>query len=515
MAHAVGLKVDPKSGEPLYRQIFDQVVSRIEARAFPPGYKLPPARLLARELSTHRNTVARAYGDLEAAGFVSSQVGRGTFVERPSTSSHAKAGVTGASDRTSDRRQMAWSSLLSRAVRAEWLGRADRYARRPPGRDMVNLARMQPSEDLIPHELMMRCLTHVGRERGAAAMTYAPTDGLLRLRTAIAEDLSSRGVPTNADDVLITSGSQQAIDLLARALVNPGETVLIDTTSYSHAIELFATTGARLVAVPSDVDGPDPKALERLARADVKLLYLMPNGHNPTGRTISAERRRELVAWSQASGIPIIEDDYGAGLALDGEPELPALRALDGEVVYVSTFSKRLIPALRVGFLVCPAALKPSLVSLKRVTDLGTSALLQHALAEFMERGYLRAHMNRILPEYRVRRDALTAALRKYLPSDVKWHRPNHGVVFWLQLPSGLDVDEVFEEAFRQGVQVSPGPIWSVDSAVDRDNGFRVAFCSESPERLTEGARRLGKAIRLVASRAPHDRSQVATAEIA
>ncbi len=494
MGHSVGLAIDPRKDEPIHRQIFDQIVARIHSRAFPPGYKLPPTRVLARELSTHRNTVARAYGDLEAAGFVTGSVGRGTYVEeaRPETRAAPRAQVT---------QPMPWQALVARAARPEVLGRAERWARRVEDRDVVNLARMQPSEDLLPVELMRRCLTRAMAQHGARAMSYAPPEGVPRLREQIAQELSSRGVPATPEDVLVTSGSQQGLDLVARTLVNPGETILVESTTYSGAIDLFRLAGARLVALPGDDDGPDPAALERVNRSDVKALYLMPTGHNPTGRTMPVERRRALVAWSRAAGIPIIEDDFVAGLSLEEREEPPHLRALDGDVIHLSTFSKRLIPSLRVGYVVAPDALRPSLRSMKRVIDLSSSAILQHALAEFIERGYLRAHTTRTTREYRARRDALVAALRRSMPEEVGWHVPTHGIVLWLSLPPGLDPDLAHEEALRQGVLVSPSTMWSVDPHTPP--GLRLAFCAEPEQRLVEGARRLGKALKTLLARTP------------
>jgi len=495
----VGLKLDGKTGEPIYRQLFDQIVARIQSRAFPPGYKLPPTRTLAELLGTHRNTVARAYADLEAAGFVASSVGRGTFVEERAPENVAR-GEAGAPSPT---RAMPWASLLSRGARPDVLHRAERYASHPPGKDVVNLTRMQPSPDLIPHELMRRCIDRVLKDLGSRAMTYAPPQGVMRLREQVALDLGSRGIGATADDVLITSGSQQAIDILTRALVNPGEAVLVDTTTYSGAIDVFALGGARLLPVGQDAHGPDMGALRRLARSDVKALYLMPNGHNPTGRTTSAERRRELTAWSRASGIPLIEDDYGAGLVLDDSPSPPYLRALDGDVLHLSTYSKRLIPALRIGFVVCPPAMRAPLVSLKRVLDLGTSAVLQHALAEFMERGYLRAHTSRVVAEYRIRRDALESALSKAMPADSSWQSPSHGVVLWLRLPAHIDSVRVHEEALREGVLVSPSPMWSAEARVEP--GLRLAFSSEPPKRIREGIKRLGRAVEKVLRESPRN----------
>lgn len=495
----VGIKLDARSKQPLHRQIFDEVVARIEARAFPPGFKLPATRVLAEELSTHRNTVARAYAELEAAGFVSSGVGRGTFVEATLPSARP---ADGASQPLREGAGLPWSALLSRAARSDAIERVERRAP-TEGRSAINLVHTQPSAELIPDELLRRCITHALSGHALSTLSYAPPEGTLRLREQVARDLVMRGVPARADEIIITSGSQQGLDLVARALLNPGDTLLVEPTTYSGAIELFTLAGARLVTVPTDASGPDPAALERAYRPEVKALYLMPNAHNPTGRTMPAERRRALVAWSRAAGVPIIEDDYAAGLELEPEQApIPHLRALDGEVIHVSTFSKRLAPALRMGYVVAPAALRPVLTSTKRVVDLGASLVLQQALAEFMERGYLRAHGGRMREVYRARRDALEGALKKSLPPGVHWHTPTHGLVLWLTLPAGLDAERVADEAERAGVLVGPGSLWSVGARSAA--ALRLSFSAEPEARLVEAARRLGKVLKQLVARPRH-----------
>jgi DNA-binding transcriptional MocR family regulator len=359
---------------------------------------------------------------------------------------------------------------------------------------------MQPPEELIPDEELRRCIVHVLRTEGPRALGYAPREGLVRLRTLVSRELSAIGVGASAEDIVITTGSQQAIDLVARALIDPGDTVLVEASTYSGAIHALTVAGARLVGVPSDEDGPDPDALRALTTSGAKCLYLMPNSRNPTGTTISAQRRAELVAWSHEAGVPLVEDDYGADLDLDPDPPMPpALRALDPEVLYTGTFSKKLIPALRVGFLVCPPGLRRPIVALKHTMDLGTSALLQHALAEFIERGLLRAHLRRIVPIYRERRDALDHALKAHMPPYVRWVKPRSGLVLWLELPSWLDAEVVYEEALDHGVLVTPGTMNAVGTRGQR--GLRLVYCSEPTERLEEGARRLGAALRTVAMR--------------
>jgi DNA-binding transcriptional MocR family regulator len=355
---------------------------------------------------------------------------------------------------------------------------------------------MEPAAELIPEALLRRCFMHVLGGRGFNALGYAPAEGTPLLREQIARDLVERGVPARAEEVIVTSGSQQGLDLIARALLNPGDTLLVEPTTYAGAIDLFTLAGARLVPVPMDGEGPDLNALDRLVRPEVKGLYLMPNAHNPTGRTLGTPRRRALLEWSRASGVPIIEDDYAAGIVLEEAEAPPHLRALDGDVIHVSTYSKRLAPALRVGYIVAPPALRPVLMSIKRVVDLGTSATMQLALGEFMERGYLRAHGSRMRQIYRTHRDALSQALRRHLPAAFQWQVPSHGVVLWLRLPEGVDPERVSAEAQRRGVLVSPSPLFAVGARAEP--AVRLIFSAEPAERLVEGAERLGKAVEQV-----------------
>jgi DNA-binding transcriptional MocR family regulator len=494
MARMTGLALDAKLAAPLYRQVFDQVVDRIRTGAFPTKFRLPPTRALARELGTHRNTVVRAYEDLEAAGFVTSRVGRGTFVTEPPPAAAPAAPASGSAG-------LPWAELTSRAALLEPLQRFERLGLGSPagGAPPINLTRMQPSPDLLPHDLLRRCLDHVLRAGGAKLLGYAPREGTPRLREQITADLARQGVPAHADDIVVTAGSQQGLDLVARALVDPGDLVLVDESTYSGALNILWAAGARVVGVPADDDGPDIEALERAGRAGAKAFYLMPNHNNPTGRRISAARREALCAWSRRAGVPLIEDDYAADLNLDGHALPPAMRALDGEVIYMGTFSKRLIPALRVGFLVCPPGIRGRLLGLKQTTDLCNSTVLQEALAEFLERGYLRAHLGRILPEYRRRRDALEKALAAHLPKPLAWRRPEVGLTVWLPLPPPFGPEEVFEAARRAGVLVTPSTLSGVDPR--RHAGVRLVFAAEPPDRLAEGARRLGRALGAIADR--------------
>jgi DNA-binding transcriptional MocR family regulator len=487
----LGIQLEPHGDRPMFLQLFDAISERIRRGTYPPGYRLPPTRSLADELGAHRNTVVHAYRELEAAGLIQSTVGRGTFVaprREPEPASPPP-----------DRGGLPWGALVARAVTIEPLDRAERLTRVRAGpADLIRMDRMQASADLFPVDELKRCVTHVMRTVGARALAYTPRGGIDRLRELIAIDLRRQGVPASQEDLVITTGSTQGLDLMARALVNPGDTFLVDESTYAGALTLFSTAGARLVGVRGDDEGPDLASLESASRTRPKGYYVMPGSQNPTGTQISLERRRELVDWSHRLGIPLIEDDYSADLRLDDSPPLPALRSLDGEVIYLGTYSKKLMPALRIGYLLCPPALHKRLTALKYAMDLGTSGLLQYVLAELLERGTMETHLSRLRTEYRRRRDALHGALQKALPSDVHWHLPTAGLALWLPL-GGLDSETIAEEAHREGVAIGPGALNQVTP--DAPPGIRLTYCAEPPARLIEGARRLGRAWTRLAQR--------------
>src|SRR5262252_3544379 len=252
-----GFKLDPSHSAPLYQQLFDQIVERVRSGTFPAGYRLPPTRRLADELGAHRNTVVRTYADLEAAGFVVSRVGRGTFV-----SATPSAPVAAPMAAPAPRGGLPWSSLVAPHAVAEPLGRFDRLARAHRD-DHIQLGAMHPPPELLPSELFQRCIDHVLRTLGPRALTYGPREGVPSLRASIAEDLRRQGVPASAEDVIVTTGSQQALDLVVRALVRPGDRFLVDSLIYPGINNVLACAGATLIPVPADEEGPSVAAMAR------------------------------------------------------------------------------------------------------------------------------------------------------------------------------------------------------------------------------------------------------------
>ncbi|MER6668321.1 PLP-dependent aminotransferase family protein [Amycolatopsis japonica] len=328
------------------------------------------------------------------------------------------------------------------------------------------------------------------------ALQYSPTEGNPRLRELLAERLSGRGVPTTVDDLLITTGSQQGLQLLSTALLDPGATVLVEEPVYLSALQCFQLAEARIVPVPGDEEGIDPVALDEIAaRERPSLLYLVPTFSNPSGRTVSPERRRALAEVIARHGFWLVEDDPYHELRYRGEREEPlsARPELAGRTIYLGTFSKVISPGMRLGWFRAPSDLLRRVTILKQATDLHTSTIDQAAAAEYLATADLDAHVRRLCATYRVRRDAMMAELPAITPPGTTWTDPDGGMFVWVTLPCGADTDRLLPEALRHDVAYVPGSAFQVGEP-DR-SALRLSFASHGPETIAEGLRRLGKVL--------------------
>ena len=280
------------------------------------------------------------------------------------------------------------------------------------------------------------------RRDGIAALDYGERNGYAPLRESITHILASQGLQTRPENILITAGSQQALSLVSQLLLKPGDIILVESPTYSGALDLFRALGFKVVGIPVDGQGMQVDGLEKLLQQHhPKLIYTIPNFHNPTGTCLNGPRRRQLLVLADRYNVPILEDDFVGDLRYEGRTQ-PALKALDpgGRVIYVSTFSKMLMPGLRVGFLVAEGPVYDCLVNFKRVNDLATSTLVQRALEAYVTVGRYQAHLRRSCQIFRRRRDAMLSAIQRYLPAGVHFDPPQGGLFIWLQLPEKLDV---------------------------------------------------------------------------
>jgi len=375
--------------------------------------------------------------------------------------------------------------------------------------EVISFAGGLPAPDVFPIARFQEACRRVLELNGHQALQYGASEGYEPLREMIARHIARYGIKAKAENVLITSGSQQALDLIGKLLINPGDRVLVEAPTYLGALQAFSVYGAQYVSVPSDDDGLRTEELEEPLRSGPKFMYVLPNFQNPGGTTLSEGRRHQLVLLADKYGIPIIEDDPYGQLRYEGE-HLPPLVVIDrenlrgdggysiGNVIYLSTFSKTLAPGLRLGWIVAPTDVITKLVQLKQGTDLHTSTFVQVIAYEVAKDNFLDEHVKLIRKVYRDRRDVMLEALKKYFPPDVTWTHPQGGLFLWVTLPEGMDCNKLFQAALKENVAFVPGDCFYAGNG-DMKEGcrhLRLNFSYGQPEQIREGIRRLSQAVK-------------------
>lgn len=463
--------LDRSSPQPLYRQLADHVQRAIRSGALPTGARLPTVRQLAQQAGVTRLTAHHAYGELQSGGWIESVVGRGTFVAER-IASQALATDIG--------REMSARGVIHDMLRLAHL----------PG--IRSLAMADAATDLFPLRDMRRAVEDAAA-MGAEVFGASPTQGDALLRTVLVDVVQQRGIQATPDELMITSGVTQGMALLARTLARPGDTVVVEQPTYLGALNVFGAAGLRVLGVPMDDEGMQTDRLESLLSAhNPRFIYTIPTYHNPRGTCMSLARRTHLLALAERHGIPVIEDDIYALISYNAPPA-PSLRSMDtrGLVVYISSFSKSLMPGLRMGYLLASPQILNALVNAKQADDLFSSVLTQRALALFIQRGWLQAHIRRTLPHYRARRDALLGAMTRFFPSDVRWNEPNGGFSVWAELPPGIITTDVYLAAIERGLAVVPGDVFF--AGTPPQSAIRLSFSTLPPEQLAEAAQSIGQ----------------------
>ncbi len=370
----------------------------------------------------------------------------------------------------------------------------------------ISFAGGLPAPELFPVEEVAEVAQRVLREAGQVALQYSATEGYRPLRELIARRMTDEGVAATVDNILVTTGSQQAIDLVGKILLDPSDAVVVESPTYLAALQAWNAYEASYIGVPSDQDGMDVELLEEIASRQPKLLYCQPNFQNPTGVTLSRERRERLVDISGRHGLPVLEDDPYRQLRFEGR-HLPRLIGLEsarqgnhgeyrGNIISLSTFSKILAPGLRVGWVVAAPEVIAQLTQAKQGTDLHTSTLDQMIAYEMLRTGYLEDHQQLIVRTYRERRDVMLASLAEHFPPEARWTRPEGGMFVWVELPGAIDASELLREAMKQQVAFVPGQGFHVDGS--GRNTLRLNFSNSTPAQIHEGVDRLAQALDLV-----------------
>lgn len=403
-----------------------------------------------------------------------------------------------------------WKSRY--AQRNRWMGRSIirellKLTMQP---DIISFAGGLPAPELFPIEECHEAADRILAQLGTPALQYGPTEGYLPLRQFICDQMCRYGIKAEPANVVITHGSQQALDLIGKLLINPGDRILVEEPTYLGALQAWNSYQAEYVPVPIDDDGLRTDLLEPALRVGPKFMYVLPNFQNPGGTTLSLERRQELVRLSNRYGIPIVEDDPYGALRFEGE-HLPPLVAIDadyqassglnghgfmeGSVIYLGTFSKTLAPGLRLGWIVAPVEVVEQIVMAKQGADLHTSTFTQMLAYEIVQDGFLERHVREIRRVYRERRNVMLEALERYFPEGCSWTHPAGGLFLWARVPEWIDTAELLQEAIAYKVAYVPGFAFYTDPARGR-NTMRLNFSNAQPDQIEEGIRRLGSLLK-------------------
>ena len=358
--------------------------------------------------------------------------------------------------------------------------------------EIISFAGGLPSPATFPVDQMRAAFDKVLATNGKVALQYGPTDGYGPLREWIAHSLSTDGAKIMPEQVMMTSGSQQGLDLLGKVLIDEGSKVLVETPSYLGALQAFSVYGPEFGSVPMDDHGLVPEAVAETGKG-ARLLYALPNFQNPTGRTLSVERRIALVETCARMGLPLIEDDPYGALSYRGEP-LPKMLAMNpGGVIYMGSFSKILTPGIRLGYVVAPVPLIRKLEQAKQATDLHTAQLTQMAVYEVIKDGFLDAHIPTIRKLYADQCQTMLGALTDFFPKSVTWTKPEGGMFIWVTLPKHIDTSKLVDEAIAQHVAFVPGAPFYANEP--ERNTLRLSFVTVPQEKIRTGVEILGKLI--------------------
>lgn len=364
--------------------------------------------------------------------------------------------------------------------------------------EIISFAGGLPSADGFPIPELQQAFNTVLENEGREALQYGPTEGYTPLREWVAQDFSTDEVTIDPNEVLIVSGSQQALDLLGKLFIDAGSKVLVESPTYLGALQSFSVFEPEYVSINTDEGGMIPAEITEPKAEGARFVYALPNFQNPTGRTLSNERRQELVEHGAATGIPIVEDDPYGELRYVGEPQPSLLhlgRQAGATVVRLGSFSKVLAPGLRLGYVIAPVAIIDKLVQIKQATDLHSPTVTQMAVYQALQDNFLEKHLPKVRDLYKQQAQYMLDAMDEHFPEGVSWTRPEGGMFIWVTLPEHMDAQELLHKAVERNVAFVPGePFYATGSP--QKNTFRLSFVTVTKDRIDEGIETLGTLIR-------------------
>jgi DNA-binding transcriptional MocR family regulator len=471
---SLDFQLDRTNPVALYQQISEHLKAKISDGRLPAGARLPTVRQLASDLGVTRLTVQNAYAELQTAGWIESTVGRGTYVSHD---------VNGHSFGRGMMAPLTPDGVINDILQLNQIV------------GLRSMASASPDPRLFPAEEFWSTLADLQAD-ALAMVSYSSSQGDPQLRVEISQDLSERGITVTPDEVLVVAGVTQGLALISRTLAQPGDCVLVEQPTYLGLLHTLKLHGVQPIGVPLDEEGPILSELEQaILQHRPRFFYTVPTFQNPTGRCMTLERRQAVLELAATHGMIIVEDDIYGRLAYDA-PSPPPLHALDtrGQVILAGSYSKVLMPGLRLGYVVAPQRWADRLLSLRRASDLCSPTLLQRALALFLHNGGVKRHLRRVLPIYRERRNTLVTALHRNLPPSIRWHQPQGGFCAWLTMPSYHPFSDLEQALLRQGWAVTPGEVFLAEPAPQKS--VRICFGTLTPDAINAGVDAVSYAIR-------------------
>lgn len=486
------LHLNKTSKIPLFRQVIDQLKKKIDHDLLKPGDILPPTRVFSHQLGVHRSTIYKAYQELWALGYIESRSGSYSYVRhRRDLISPEKGRAAGS---------IAWTQKIN--PNAENVYRMFGAVSFPFSENTekfngIDFGRLHPDNRIFPMKEYKRCLNTILSEHGERYLDYGESKGLLSLREVIAARMRSHAISVSAEEILITSGAQNALDLLIKLFAKPGARVFVESPTYGMIIPSLAYYGCEIVPIPMKDDGVDLEMTEKEFKRGLPIFfYTMPNFQNPSGITTSQEHREKLITLYEKNKIPIIEDAFEEEMKYFGSVPLP-IKSMDHNniVFYVGSFSKILFPGIRLGWIAANRECIDRLTALKRFNDISTAVPMQAALAEFCRKGSYELHIKRVHKIYRKRMMHTMQMLRRKITNkNVTWNDPNGGFTVWLTLKNtNLGYDKICTIFTANNIRLALGKDFFPVPA--REKYFRMAISTLNEAEITEGITRLAKAI--------------------
>lgn len=485
------LKIDKKGKLPIFKQIAIQIKRLIDQGVIEVNKPLPSTRSLAEKLGINRSTISKAYEELQVLGYLKSRPGSYNIVQK------RRKEVDYDSRRKSS---IPWKDVVNETAENLFeifsASKADVTSRTSHIKSsIINLSELQLDPRLFPVNDFRRCVNRVLLNNGAEALDYCPSEGNRDLREYIAQRLRLHGISTSVDEILITYGSQQALDLIIRLFARPDRKVALEAPTYFNIIPLLKFNKVKILGIPLHSDGMDLDYLERvLNEEEVSFVYTIPNFHNPTGITTSHHHREMLLNICLHHKVPILEDGFEEEMKYFGTVPLP-IKSIDEHniVIYVGTFSKIVFPGVRIGWITADKGCINRLAAIRRSSDLRCGNMMQAALHHFCSEGYYDMHLKRLHRVFRKRMEVALETMEKYFPKSTSWTRPQGGYTIWVKSPKKLNASQLYDFMSQHGVIVSPGGYYFPEQSASEY--FRLSISRIDEKEIREGLKRLGTAL--------------------